>query len=155
QFQACHYNQWMTSATTYNFGADSVGFLDENMGPNIDCPQQITPMTANSATILSGINSMKPLGDTQINIGLAWGWRLLSPNWQGQWADNEMATNSLPLAYDTPNMVKVVILMTDGTNYIGPGGYSAYGFFNSGSLGSGYNTGTCPVAGADDAPPGS
>ena len=42
---------------------------------------------------------MKPWrrGGTTGNLGLAWGWRMVSPNWRGLWGD----TADLPLDYDT------------------------------------------------------
>ena len=48
------------------------------------------------------------------NLGLAWGWRVLSPNWRGRW-DGDLP-DELPLDYETPNMEKVIILLTDGNN---------------------------------------
>jgi hypothetical protein len=39
------------------------------------------------------------------------GWATLSPRWRGLWGDP-----ALPLAYDTPFMDKVLVLMTDGNN---------------------------------------
>ena len=74
-------------------------------------------MTANKNTIIAALNTMQPQGDTHIDLGMAWGWRMLSPKWQGLWG-GEMNTNSLPEAYNTPLMNKVVILMTDGDNTI-------------------------------------
>ena len=50
-------------------------------------------------------------GGTIINLGLQAGWWTLSPNWQGLWGDPNM-----PLAYNTPYMKKVIVLMTDGNN---------------------------------------
>ncbi len=48
------------------------------------------------------------------NLGLAWGWRTLSPKWRGAWGGDTPA--ELPLAYEAPGMQKVVILLTDGVN---------------------------------------
>jgi hypothetical protein len=57
------------------------------------------------------------------NVGLAWGWRVLSPRWRGLW-DGDLP-EELPLDYDAPNMNKVIILLTDGNNewydWPGPG----------------------------------
>src|SRR5690606_21934126 len=46
--------------------------------------------------------------------GLAWGWRLLSPDWRGMWGGATPAT--LPMDYNTPLMDKVIVLLTDGEN---------------------------------------
>ncbi|MBT6404824.1 MAG: Flp pilus assembly protein TadG, partial [Rhodospirillaceae bacterium] len=48
------------------------------------------------------------------NLGLAWGWRVLSPAWQGLWGG--ATPSELPLDYDTPLMDKVAIMLTDGVN---------------------------------------
>ena len=60
-----------------------------------------------------GIDAMRPWqrGGTTGNLGLAWGWRTLSPSWRGLWGDAD-----LPLDYGTDFMEKVVVLMTDGNN---------------------------------------
>jgi hypothetical protein len=66
---------------------------------------------------------------------MAWGWRMLSPEWRGLWG-GEMNANDLPLDYHTPLMNKVVILMTDGMNSVATGNYTAYGFLSSNELGT-------------------
>ena len=84
------------------------------VGPNLDCPTvPILPETASKATVAAVINSMVPVyrGGTFINLGLQAGWWALSPNWRGVWGDPNM-----PLAYNTPYMKKVIVLMTDGNN---------------------------------------
>ena len=75
-------------------------------------------MTANATTVTNAINAMTAQGNTHIDLGLAWGWRMLSPRWQGLWG-GEMNTNSLPLAYNTKGMNKAVVLLTDGFNTVG------------------------------------
>jgi Putative Flp pilus-assembly TadE/G-like len=100
-------------------------------GPNFGCPQPMTVMSTDYKTIMSNIGSMFPIrtGGTATDIGLAWGWRALSPNWQGVWAEGANSGVSgqlLPLPYNSvltdPStggkiaMKKVVIFMTDGNN---------------------------------------
>jgi len=128
------------SQTTYNYSLNTT-YLDTYQGPNAYCPQPIQPMVAEKNTVIAALNSMQPTGETEIDLGLAWGWRLLSPRWQGLWG-GEMNANSLPLAYNTPLMSKVVILMTDGDNNIASGYYSAYGLTSSAQLGPNACTGT-------------
>jgi hypothetical protein len=108
---------------------------ETNKGPNLLCPQQITPMTNNSSTLTTAINSMTAQGDTVISQGLAWGWAMLSPRWQGQWGGT-MNANSLPLAYNTPGMAKAIVLVTDGENTIDNTAHGAYWFLGSGRSGS-------------------
>jgi Flp pilus assembly protein TadG len=76
-------------------------------GPNAGCGlQTIIPLTTNTASIKAAINAMVAVGDTNIPMGLMWGWHTLSPN-------APLANGS---AYGTQHLKKVVILMTDGTN---------------------------------------
>ncbi len=122
-----------TGTTAYNTP------LSTTRGPNMNCTvTAVLPMVAEKNTIMTTINSMQAVGNTQINTGLAWGFRMLSPKWRGLWG-GEMDTNNLPLDYHTTLMNKVVILMTDGDNTLTgasgsstsishPGSYSAYGY---------------------------
>lgn len=108
---------------------------NEGTGPNLGCGPAITPLVAEKSTVLAAIDEMLPWhrGGTTGNLGLVWGWRVVSPQWRGLWGGDSPA--NLPLDYDTPLMDKVVILLTDGTNQFydhnggGPGGsdYTAYG----------------------------
>ena len=96
-------------------------------GPNLGCGPAITPLVASKATVLAAIDEMAPWhrGGTMANLGLAWGWRVLSPRWRGLW-DGDLP-DELPLDYEVQNMEKVVILLTDGNNewYDWPGPDSA------------------------------
>lgn len=89
---------------------------NEGTGPNLGCGPAITPLVASRSTIQAGIDEMLPWhrGGTFANLGLAWGWRVLSPRWRDLWGGDTPA--GLPLDYSEPNMEKVVILLTDGQN---------------------------------------
>jgi Flp pilus assembly protein TadG len=106
-----------------------------SQGPNLLCPQQVTPMTNSSTTLLNSINSMTAQGDTLISQGLQWGWNMLSPRWQGQWGGT-MSANGLPLAYNTPGMAKAIVLVTDGENTIDNLSHGAYWFLENNRTGS-------------------
>jgi len=67
---------------------------------------QMRSLTTDWAALGTTIDAMKPAGYTNIAIGLAWGWHLLSPT--------EVGTQGK--AYGTENLTKYVILMTDGDN---------------------------------------
>jgi len=75
------------------------------------CPKQILPLTASKATVATKIGNLDAYGTTRIDVGAAWGWRLLSPTYRGYYDDP-----SLPLDYDEELMDKAVIILTDGTN---------------------------------------
>ena len=104
-------------------------------GPNLLCPQQVTPMTNNKTTLLNAISSMTAQGNTVINQGMQWGWNMISPRWQGFWGGT-MGSNGLPLAYNTHGMSKAVVLLTDGTNTIDNTSHSSYWFLGDNKLGT-------------------
>jgi Flp pilus assembly protein TadG len=83
------------------------------VGPNLGCGRAIMPLTQGRSLILTEIANLRAThrGGTMANLGLQMGWATLSPRWQGLWG-----TANLPLAYDTPYMDKVLVLMTDGNN---------------------------------------
>jgi len=79
-------------------------------GPNRGCPTPIVPLTSSDATMQSAIAAMRHWngGGTNQAEGLAWGWRVLSPN--APFTEGE-AFNA---ARD--NVRKVIVLMSDGEN---------------------------------------
>jgi hypothetical protein len=114
------------------------------LGPNLGCPQKITPMTASATTVINNINAMKAIGNTHINLGMVWGWRMISPHWRDlgsftPWSQ-EMVDNGLPLDYNTPRMSKAVVLLTDGDNTMSSSVRTAYGKLSEGHLGTTWDT---------------
>ncbi|HET6519605.1 MAG TPA: TadE/TadG family type IV pilus assembly protein [Geminicoccaceae bacterium] len=89
---------------------------NEGTGPNLGCGPAITSLTQSKARVLAAIDEMLPWhrGGTTSNIGLTWGWRVISPRWRGLWGGD--TPEDMPLDYNTPLMHKVVILLTDGNN---------------------------------------
>lgn len=74
------------------------------------CPSAtIMPLSSSRTDLKSAINGLKDDGSTAGQIGLAWGWYLVSPNFTSLWTGS-----SAPAAYDPQKTLKVVILMTDG-----------------------------------------
>lgn len=109
--------------------------LTSTKGPNAYCPPPITPLTNTKATVNAGIAALAARGNTHVNLGAVWGWRLVSPRWRGYWGGT-MDTNNLPLDYDAPLMSKAVIIMTDGENTMSDSVRSAYGYLGQGNLGT-------------------
>lgn len=107
-------------------------------GPHWGCYiPPITPLTNVKADLHTAIDDFIANGYTHIPIGLAWGWRLLSPD--------EPFTEGAP--YSDPETDKAIVLLTDGENTLqyqnshNKSYYSAYGFVNEGRLGTtNYNT---------------
>jgi len=81
-------------------------------GPNAGCTtvQPLVRLSTNQSAILATINAMQPAGDTNLNIGFMWGWHTISPN--GPFADG--------VAYNTPNVKKIIVFETDGWNEATP-----------------------------------
>ena len=109
-------NQWDPDGPESALKLDNDAYQNEGTGPNLGCTPAITPLVTSKATVLAAIDDMAPWhrGGTMANLGLAWGWRVLSPGWRGRWGGD--TPDELPLDYNTTNMHKVVILLTDGVN---------------------------------------
>lgn len=102
-------------------------------GPQNGCGMRpITPLTNDRDLLLSEIDAMNASGMTHIPIGLAWGWRVVSPG--------EPYTEGRE--YNDPEVNKAIVLLTDGENVLGRVGnhngtrYSAYGYVAEGRLGT-------------------
>jgi len=131
-------NNWRSNSGNYqvNVDHDNDG-TDEEASANKGCPEQaITTLSNKKSTVLAAINALQyPRGNTHINVGAVWGWRLLSPNWRGLWG-GDMDSHDLPLDYDEPLSQKAMVLMTDGTNTMTDSIYTAYGWLTNGNLGT-------------------
>lgn len=73
---------------------------------NNDIP---VPLTYDRVKLTNFIKGMTPRSNTAGHIGTAWGWYLVSPEWNSVWPSGSKA-----LPYDEPDAVKVVIIMSDG-----------------------------------------
>ncbi|MFZ4809560.1 MAG: pilus assembly protein TadG-related protein [Hyphomicrobiaceae bacterium] len=78
----------------------------------------IVPLTSTKSTLKTTIDALGTNGGTAGQLGTAWAWYLLSPNWASIWP-----SDSLPGSYATmnefdkngnPMLRKIAILMTDG-----------------------------------------
>lgn len=96
-------------------------------------------MTNQRQPLLDKINALTAQGNTLVNQGLVWGWRMISPRWKGFWG-GAMNSNDLPLEYNTKNMVKAVVLLTDGQNTQDNSSHSAYWFLKDNKLGTTYES---------------
>jgi Flp pilus assembly protein TadG len=76
-------------------------------GPNAGCAlAPLVRLTNNATTLNNELNQMVAIGDTNLAMGLQWGWLALSPN----------APFSDGVAYNTPNTTKIIVFLTDGYN---------------------------------------
>jgi len=135
---------------------ESNGAQNDGLGPNLGCGPAITPLITRKSDVLTAIDEMLPWhrGGTMANLGLAWGWRTISPQWRGLWGGDTPAF--LPFDYGEDFMDKAVVLLTDGENqwYDWPVGlpgkpdvgtypgadYTAYGRLNEERLGAGIDS---------------
>lgn len=103
-----------------------------NLGPNQGCAlQPIVRLTEDYDDILDAIDDMVATGNTNVPMGLMWGWHTISP--RAPFADG--------VAYGTEDVQKIVVLLTDGDNvnstYDNPDNstYSGVGLIWQGRLG--------------------
>ncbi|MEG6508449.1 pilus assembly protein [Methyloligella sp. 2.7D] len=102
--------------------------------PNFNCTASpLTDLTNRKTTIIDAINDLSPEGSTVIPAGLLWGWRVLSPT----------APFTEGAEYSDDDVVKAMVLLTDGENSVGGGSnehnesyYNAFGYAAEGHLGS-------------------
>jgi Flp pilus assembly protein TadG len=69
----------------------------------------VFPLTNDLSTLESHIDTLSAGGRTAGHLGIAWAWYLVSPNWTSVWP-----SASAPRSYQDPEVLKAVIIMTDG-----------------------------------------
>jgi hypothetical protein len=67
------------------------------------------PLSSDRAALAAQVNALTASGSTGGHIGVAWGWYMVSPNFSYLWP-----SQSRPAPYGTKDLLKVVVLMTDG-----------------------------------------
>lgn len=102
-----------TGADAYTDAAPSTSPVGRNY-PNQSanpCPDaQIVPLSADKSMLKGKITALDIGGSTAGQIGFAWGWYMISPNFGYMWPN----ASQRPAAYLTKDLMKVVVLMTDG-----------------------------------------
>jgi Flp pilus assembly protein TadG len=90
-----------------------VGWVYPPPPPNIDdnlcINATIQPLSSDKTALHNAIATLTADGSTAGQIGVAWGWYMISPNWKSIWP-----SASQPAAYGAPHLIKAMILMTDG-----------------------------------------
>lgn len=107
-------------------------------GPWRNCAAStIVPLTTDRAAIEAGIDAMVARGNTVLPEGMAWGWRVLSP---------EMPYPE-GASYTDKKWRKVVVFMTDGDNDVSAGNnslngsvYTSYGYVTAPSAKNRFGT---------------
>lgn len=74
------------------------------------CPSAaVMPLSSSRPDLGEAIDKLKASGSTAGQIGIAWAWYMISPNFASLWESGRR-----PDAYDRTKTLKVAILMTDG-----------------------------------------
>ncbi len=109
----------------------SSGISGSGFGPNYSCTSKpLTELTTDKNKIKNSINNMIASGNTNVQAGIAWGWRTLSPQ--------EPFTGGR--SYDDVDNRKYLIVLTDGNNtYSGSSTpndstYAAWGYAKTGRI---------------------
>lgn len=115
------YRVWLPSpclverygANAYTDVSPATAPLSINYTANGACARTnyITPLTSNKQRLKDQITNMQVGGNTAGQLGIAWAWYMLSPNFASIWDAEE---ENKPLDYEEPELAKVAILMTDG-----------------------------------------
>lgn len=113
---ALGFNDWATTpAADFRNGVSGL-FPDQGgpplLGPNVGCMAPVIPLTNDMAAIKARIGELVMLsgsGGTLLTSGLAWGWRMLSPDWAPFWR------NGSPLPQDK-GTGGVLVFLSDGEN---------------------------------------
>jgi Flp pilus assembly protein TadG len=69
----------------------------------------ITPLSSNKTTLKTSLGVLTAGGSTGGHIGVGWGWYMISPNFGYLWP-----AASRPAAYTAADLIKAVVIMTDG-----------------------------------------
>ncbi len=104
------YGNWFKhQGRTQKYGTSGLD-TSGGKGPNAGCTMQpIERLSSDTGDIKTAISNMVAVGNTNIPMGLIWGWHLLSPN--APFRDGA--------AYTDQDVTKIAILMTDGDNVMG------------------------------------
>lgn len=103
-------NNWrVRQGMITKYGGSKKASLSTNFGPNRGCGvSRMRRLSTSFQTLRDDIQALNADGNTNIPMGMSWGWNTVSPF--GPFADG--------VAYGTPKYKKIVVLMTDGENTI-------------------------------------
>jgi Flp pilus assembly protein TadG len=109
-----------TGTNAYTDVAPSVALVGRNYAsPNNPClSNTVIPLSSDTTMLTTKINALQATGSTGGQVGVAWGWYTLSPNWTSVWPSASRpapygdltALNSM----GKPKLKKIAVLMTDG-----------------------------------------
>jgi Flp pilus assembly protein TadG len=102
-----------TGTNAYTDAAPSTTYLGRNYpatsSGNPCLANEIVPLSSDRTALAAKVNALTAGGSTGGHIGVGWGWYMVSPNFGYLWP-----SQSRPAAYSKKDLLKVVVLMTDG-----------------------------------------
>lgn len=100
-----------TGSYAYTDDPPSTSYVGWNYAPtgNPCLTNTILPLTSDKTALHDSIDALTATGSTGGQVGIGWGWYLLSPNWSYLFP-----AESQPAAYNAPDLHKIVVIMTDG-----------------------------------------
>lgn len=101
-----------TGTEAFTDAAPSTALVGRNYSASGNpCPTaSITPLSSDETALKAQIDTLQASGSTAGHIGLAWGWYMVSPSFGYLWPSDD----NRPAAYGGGDLLKVVVLMTDG-----------------------------------------
>ncbi|MBI1686384.1 ubiquitin-activating E1 FCCH domain-containing protein [Caulobacter hibisci] len=103
-----------TSGSTdyaYTDDSPSTALVGRHYYSATTCPsEEIMPLSSDKTALKAKITAFTASGSTAGQIGIDWGWYMVSPNFSSLWS----SSTQKPAAYGATDLLKVVIIMTDG-----------------------------------------
>jgi hypothetical protein len=84
--------------------------VSDASSPNPCLTNEVVPLSTDKTSLKSMIGGLQAAGSTAGQVGTAWGWYMVSPNFGYLWPN----ASQRPAPYTQPNTIKAVVLMTDG-----------------------------------------
>jgi Flp pilus assembly protein TadG len=114
RYARCVFERTGTNAATDVAPTDAATWLPPSASATTKTPSctpaaGIIPLTKNRDVLKKHIDTFAASGSTAGQLGTAFAWYLLSPNWNTVWPKD-----SQPTAYGTAKVDKIAVLMTDG-----------------------------------------
>lgn len=98
-----------TGANRYTDASASSHHVGRHYPAGGDClDDAILPLTSNASTIKARIDGFEATGGTAGQIGIGWGWYMLSPRFNSIWPSGAAGV------YDNAETLKAAVIMTDG-----------------------------------------
>jgi Flp pilus assembly protein TadG len=95
--------------------------------------EQIVPLTNDKDVLKTRVDKLTANGSTAGQLGIAWAWYLISPNWANVWPSGSKPSSYSDLTTTgpggKPKLQKIAVLMTDGV-------FNTYGATNFGDTSS-------------------